>query len=81
MTPIDDRGTVAKLFDFLRAEHGLESDADLARELNRDTAYISKVRKEKIPLTSNLILFIHIHFGVGVQEIFERSGQQFRWGK
>jgi plasmid maintenance system antidote protein VapI len=69
-------GTVAKLLDFLLAEHDLKNDAELAREMSRDPAYVSKLRHNKLPLSSNLILFIHEHFGIGVQEIRDRSGQQ-----
>lgn len=74
-------GSVAGLLDFLKVEHGLESDAELAREFGRDGAYVSKLRSGKLPLSANLILFIHEHFGVGVQEIRDRSGQQARWRK
>ncbi|MBV6321938.1 hypothetical protein [Duganella violaceipulchra] len=76
-----ERGTVAKLLDFVKAERGLMSDAELAREMGCDTAYVCNLRKERIALSSNTILNLHINFGIGVQEIFDRSGQQFRWGK
>lgn len=81
MTPATERGTVAKLLDFLLAEGQLESDAELGRRLNRDGAYMSKLRKERLGLSANMILLIHIVFGVGVQEIIERAGQQARWRK
>jgi hypothetical protein len=74
-------GTVAKLLDFLRAERDLPSDAALGREMNRDPAYISNLRAEKIPLSANVVLFIHVNFGIGVQEIFERAGQKPDWLK
>ncbi len=81
MTPATELGTVAKLLDFLLAERELESDAELGRLLNKDSAYMSKLRNEKLALSANLILLIHIVFGVGVWEIIERAGLQARWRK
>ena len=78
MTPTTEGGTVAKLLDFLKAEHGLESDAELAREMEIDPPMISKLRRGKLPLSANHILRAHEHFGIGVQEIRDRSGQQAR---
>ena len=80
MTPTTT-GSVAKLLDFLIAEHDLKNDSALAREMDRDTAYVSKLRHNRLRLSANVILFIHVHFGIGVQEIFERSGQQPGWLK
>lgn len=74
-------GTIAKLLDFLKAERGFESDSELGAEMNRDPTYISKLRRGVIPLSANLILLIHVQFGVGVQEIFERAGQKPDWLK
>jgi hypothetical protein len=81
MTPTTERGTVAKLLDFLLAESGLKTDAELGRMLNKDSAYMSKLRQEKLALSANMILLIHTIFCVGVKEIIERAGQQARWCK
>jgi plasmid maintenance system antidote protein VapI len=74
-------GTVAALLDYLLSEFAFKSDAELARELGRDSAYISKLRTGKLALSANLILFIHEHFGMAVKEIRDRSGQRARWCK
>jgi hypothetical protein len=76
-----ERGTVAKLLDFLLVIGELKNDSALARVMGRDTAYVSKLRTGKLPLSANLILFIHEQWGVGVQEIRDRSGQRARWCK
>jgi plasmid maintenance system antidote protein VapI len=81
MPDTNERGTAAKLLDFLLAEGEFKNDAELARAWGRDSAYISKLRTNKIPVSANLILFIHENYGLGVQEIRDRSGQRARWCK
>jgi len=67
-------GSIAALFDFLIEEFDLCSDAGLAREMEKDATYISRLRRDKLPLTANLILFIHDQFGLSISDIRQRAG-------
>lgn len=81
MTPERPAASAAHLFEFLMLEHELASMAELAADLECDVAYLYKVRAGKLPMSANLILRIHEQFGLGVQEIRDRSGQRAKWSK
>ena len=72
-TTESEKGSVAKLLDFLIAEHGLKNDAELAREMNVAPPVISKLRHDHLPLGPTYILHIHEHFHIGVAEIRQRG--------
>ena len=73
VTEAPESGSVAKLLDFLIAEHKLKNDAELAREMKVAPPVISKLRNDHLPLGPTYILHIHEHFGIGVAEIRQRG--------
>jgi hypothetical protein len=79
MTP--ETGTPAALFDYLIAQYGLKNDVGLIRELEIDSAHFSKVRRGILPMSATMILKIHEHFGMAIQEIRDRSGKKAKWRK
>lgn len=81
MTPEPIEASPECLFEYLMIEHGVKSMSQLAAELECDVAYLYKVRAGKLPMSANLILRIHEQYGMGVQEIRDRSGQKAKWSK
>ncbi|KQQ40435.1 hypothetical protein ASF61_06690 [Duganella sp. Leaf126] len=67
--------SVRELLDYLITEHRLKNYAELAREMGETGATISRLVSGRQRLSAKQILFIHEYFGMGVQEIRERSGQ------
>ena len=70
------RSSTYRLFDHLRAVHGIVSDADLARKLDVAPPVISKMRKGAIPLGASLMLNIHETFSTPIAEIRDLAGKQ-----
>ncbi len=72
-TAASEKGSVAKLLDFLIAEHGLKNDAELAREFGVAPPVVSKWRNNHMPFGAKHILRAHEHFGIGVAELRQRG--------
>jgi len=58
------------LFDFLKKESELKSDADLSRALKIAPPVISKIRSGKIRVGAEIIIRIHLQTEMPIKEIF-----------
>jgi transcriptional regulator with XRE-family HTH domain len=69
-SPVPDRGSNSgKLLNALKDQLGLNSDSALARALEVDRPYISKIRHGKIAIGATLILRMQELSGLSVQEL------------
>jgi hypothetical protein len=57
------------LLDHLIAAFGLKNDRELARVLEVQSGYISRVRHRHLPVSAQLMLGIHDAFGLEIREI------------
>lgn len=63
------------LFDFLKQDSGLKSDAALAKALKITAPTISKMRSGKLKVGADLVLRIHLATEMPVREILEMLKQ------
>ncbi|TYQ19881.1 UNVERIFIED_ORG: hypothetical protein JN05_01249 [Zoogloea ramigera] len=75
MTPGPVPPSVRALLEYLITEHRLKNYAELAREMEETSSTISRLLRRGQRLSAKQILRIHEYYGMGVQEIRERSGQ------
>ena len=64
-----------ELFDAIKREFGIKTDAELASKLDLTPPQISKVRAGVNNCTDSLILRIHEAFGLTAQEIRELAAK------
>ena len=66
-----------ELFDVIKVEFEIKTDAELARKLDLTAPQISKVRARVNGCTDSMILRIHEAFGLTAQEIRELAAKSY----